>query len=293
MKLSESLKSLLLSYARLFGGIPYRHLWTDFIKYYIQPSSIVVDVGGGKGEFANYLGPKLKWIFILDKEGTSRMEADSSLFTGSLALAYKNRQYQNIIPVKGDAIAMPFADNSLDLIVCCDLIEHLDNKEKNLFFKECRRTLKAGGIFFMSTPNADYIKTHSFWFPGLLRRLIPKRWMWKLPSIMRGPWLEQSVEDWETKIGHYDRGCELNRILLTSEGEGFERLNHRFFNTPLTFFWLQLMFTLPFFYLLFIPVVRLFYLIESWSNISKRDGATFMIIFRKSMNSSINVLKNA
>ena len=53
--------------------------------------------------------------------------------------------------ILSDAEALPFADNSFDVIVSLETIEHLRDTDK--FLLECRRVLRKEGIFICSTPN--------------------------------------------------------------------------------------------------------------------------------------------
>lgn len=46
---------------------------------------------------------------------------------------------------------LPFADNSLDVILASEVIEHLS--QDKLFLKEVRRTLAPGGVLLLTTPN--------------------------------------------------------------------------------------------------------------------------------------------
>ncbi len=48
----------------------------------------------------------------------------------------------------------PAADHSFDVILCCELIEHLVNTE--FFIKELHRILKPGGKIILTTPNLFY-----------------------------------------------------------------------------------------------------------------------------------------
>ena len=52
--------------------------------------------------------------------------------------------------MKGSAYELPFKDNSFDLIVCSEVLEHLH--EYNDAIKEMKRVLKPGGKFFASVP---------------------------------------------------------------------------------------------------------------------------------------------
>jgi SAM-dependent methyltransferase len=47
----------------------------------------------------------------------------------------------------------PFADASLDLVICCEMIEHLAFDPAHIF-TEANRVLRLGGWFLVSTPNA-------------------------------------------------------------------------------------------------------------------------------------------
>ncbi|RTL25570.1 MAG: SAM-dependent methyltransferase [Burkholderiales bacterium] len=55
-----------------------------------------------------------------------------------------------------DLEALPFADNSLDLIICNHILEHVHHPDKAL--SEIHRALKPGGIVIAQTPYAPYLK---------------------------------------------------------------------------------------------------------------------------------------
>ncbi|WP_147407790.1 class I SAM-dependent methyltransferase [Rhodopseudomonas palustris] len=50
--------------------------------------------------------------------------------------------------------AWPYPDQNFDLIVCCEMLEHLAMDPMNVF-AEANRVLRPGGRFFVSTPNAS------------------------------------------------------------------------------------------------------------------------------------------
>lgn len=64
----------------------------------------------------------------------------------------------------GNISALPFRENSFDLITANMVVEHLDNPA--LQFREVNRVLKPGGIFVFHTPNAPGYSTR-------LARLLP------------------------------------------------------------------------------------------------------------------------
>jgi SAM-dependent methyltransferase len=53
----------------------------------------------------------------------------------------------------GDATALPFADNSADLYISLESIEHVENDDG--FVSEAFRVLKPGGMLICSTPNRE------------------------------------------------------------------------------------------------------------------------------------------
>lgn len=53
--------------------------------------------------------------------------------------------------VQGDAQKLPFADESFDLVVSCETIEHVPDVRSAL--REMRRVTRVGGRLFLTTPN--------------------------------------------------------------------------------------------------------------------------------------------
>lgn len=273
------MNKLLRSYVKFWGGTPFWKVWTDYLDSQIMSGSIIADIGGGAGKLAHHLAPKARYFFILDKEETSRYGADNVQYTGSLARVLKNRRYSNIMPVKGDALLLPFTSKSLDVIISAELLEHLQDEDKSAFFKECHRVLKPDGTLIISTPNADYFEGHTFWLPEIARQLIPQRLRSRLPDLLRGAWLEKTIDEWEEKAGHYDHGCRLNTLRSMAHAKGFQEAKQKFLHTGLTSVWLQLMFTFPLLYLIAIPLIRFFYFLESRSHL--KNGIGLMISFSR------------
>ena len=52
--------------------------------------------------------------------------------------------------LKGSAYSLPFPNNSFDLVICSEVLEHLH--EYNDAIKEIHRVLKPGGKFYASVP---------------------------------------------------------------------------------------------------------------------------------------------
>jgi ubiquinone/menaquinone biosynthesis C-methylase UbiE len=71
-----------------------------------------------------------------------------------LALAQKRlaeQQSEGVELVACAAEALPFPDESFDLVAASDVIEHVDEPER--FLAECARVLRPCGLLFLATPN--------------------------------------------------------------------------------------------------------------------------------------------
>ncbi len=100
----------------------------------------VLDIACGNGYGSRYL---------INKGAKKVVGGDNS----EEAIEYARHHYQKdgLHFLRLDAQEMLFRDNSFDVAVSLETIEHLERYED--FLKECRRVLKDDGIFICSTPN--------------------------------------------------------------------------------------------------------------------------------------------
>ncbi len=72
------------------------------------------------------------------------------------AIGYAQSRYAraNVRYIVADAAAIGLADESVDMVVSFETIEHLAIEVIEPFLRELRRVLKPGGDVFISTPNA-------------------------------------------------------------------------------------------------------------------------------------------
>lgn len=103
-----------------------------------QPQSdwIALDVATGAGHTAAAFAPHVASVIASDI--THEMLAESAKLA-------KTRNLTNMITAKGAADALPFADNSFDLVSCRLAAHHFPSLEA--FVDEVRRVLKPGGRF--------------------------------------------------------------------------------------------------------------------------------------------------
>ena len=118
----------------------------NLTKYSLNESGTMLDVGCGEGRhifgiMQNY--PEMKCIG-LDMDDDSLVKAEEGYeFFESISNA--GAEF-----LKGSAYSLPFQNNSLDLIVCSEVLEHLH--DYNDAVKEIHRVLKPGGKFYASVP---------------------------------------------------------------------------------------------------------------------------------------------
>lgn len=100
----------------------------------------VLDVGCGIGGSSLYLAEK----FGASATGITLSPVQANRATDRARSTNLNAQFQ-----VADALNMPFADNSFDLVWSLESGEHMPDKVK--FLQECHRVLKPGGTFIMAT----------------------------------------------------------------------------------------------------------------------------------------------
>ena len=118
----------------------------NFNKFDLDQDGLMLDVGCGEGRhifgvMQNY--PDIKCIGLdMDKDSLNKAEEGYEYFE-SISNA-------GVDFLKGSAYSLPFPNNSFDLIVCSEVLEHLH--EYNDAVIEINRVLKSGGKFYASVP---------------------------------------------------------------------------------------------------------------------------------------------
>ena len=115
----------------------------DFFLPKLAKNATVVEIGSGRGEFANEVRARgLRYIGV---EPSSQLCAKLSM--------------QGFSVIKDVVPSLPIKDGAVDLIHSYDLVEHLsDYREVMRFFAESHRVLKRGGFLSVIAPNYETIK---------------------------------------------------------------------------------------------------------------------------------------
>lgn len=113
----------------------------------VSKNSSIVDIGCGEGLI-------VKEFY---KKGYTIRGIDNS---------YKSKYVE-----RGNITSLLLHDNSVNVIICLDVLEHLSFEEQGLAVKEFLRVLKPGGKVILSVPNLAHIASRiSFLFFGNLLR---------------------------------------------------------------------------------------------------------------------------
>ena len=118
----------------------YKNNWDDLmfrnaVLKNINKDSIVLDIGAGAGIVKEMnFSDIAKEVHGVDPD--ERVVNNPNLTKGYIGTA-ENMDY--------------FADNTFDLIICDNVLEHISDKEA--FLKEVKRVLKPGCLFMAKTPN--------------------------------------------------------------------------------------------------------------------------------------------
>lgn len=74
-----------------------------------------------------------------------------------LELARKNLASPKIEFVTGNALQIPFPNQSFNTVICWEVLEHLPKNTEIKLFAEVNRVLKDGGLFYLSSPYDHFI----------------------------------------------------------------------------------------------------------------------------------------
>lgn len=143
------------------GGIPKAITDYDYPKVkgrlldWLKPKNgdLILDVGTGSGYFIFEMMGKYPYV------RTQFVGLDVSReHVRWLAYRRKKENRRNILAVVGDAIRLPFKDNTFDIVTCTEMLEHIYDPKKAI--DEIARVLKRRGRALFSTPSK---LAWSFW----------------------------------------------------------------------------------------------------------------------------------
>lgn len=101
----------------------------------------LLDVGSGGGFLAEVFARMDCRVTGIDLSEESARAADVHAKSNGLKIRYQ----------AGAGTALPYADDSFDVVACCDVLEHIPDWEQAI--AEFARVLKPGGLFLFDTIN--------------------------------------------------------------------------------------------------------------------------------------------
>lgn len=143
-----------------------RRMRRFYERFWVERSEKLRHASAVRSKVALELVPPMSGGKVLDVgcgEGTmlcevARKANGASLFGFDISeLAARKAAEKGLPAMVADAEAgLPFKDNSFDLVICSEVLEHLFDPERAL--EEIRRVLKPTGRLIVSVPNMGYIR---------------------------------------------------------------------------------------------------------------------------------------
>ncbi len=118
----------------------------DFNRININPEGIMLDLGCGEGRHIFGIMEKFPHLKCIGLD--PHIESLDKAFEGLKFLESISNTKTNFL--SGSAYSLPFSDDSFDLVVCSEVLEHLHDYKDAI--KEINRVLKPGGQFLASVP---------------------------------------------------------------------------------------------------------------------------------------------
>jgi SAM-dependent methyltransferase len=146
------------------GGLIYaEHLTRYRSALPVVSGLIALDIACGSGYGTQVLATEAQHVYGVD------VSAD--------AVAYARAHFDapNVEFLVGDAVSIPLPDDSVDVVVTFETIEHIEDHLG--FVKEMKRVLKPGGVALVSTPNdlefaeGNHFHLHEFEYNELMELL--------------------------------------------------------------------------------------------------------------------------
>ena len=111
-------------------------LCSDFFQSYIDPQSVLLDLGCGWGEFSNNILARKKYAMDMNPDAADRLNTDVELILQDCSEPW------------------PLESGSLDVVFTSNFLEHLPHKSSvERTMAEVKRCLKPGGTFIALGPN--------------------------------------------------------------------------------------------------------------------------------------------
>jgi SAM-dependent methyltransferase len=123
-------------------------LTVDFGLLPVQPGTRLLDLGCGAGRHAFEAGRRGASVVALDSDGTEL--ARVAAVAAAMAEAGELPDGAFVGMAAGDATAMPFPDDSFDVVIAAEVLEHIRGDQHAM--NEIARVLRPGGMAAVTVP---------------------------------------------------------------------------------------------------------------------------------------------
>lgn len=130
-----------------------RYMWLELVLSALEPGGILLDAGAGEQLNRKYCG-HLKYI-----------SQDFCQYNGGPAFGtgLQNEKWDtSAIDIVSDITAIPLAANSIDYVLCSEVIEHLPDPIAAI--KEFVRLLRPGGLLIITAPFASVVHQAPYFY---------------------------------------------------------------------------------------------------------------------------------
>lgn len=156
----------------------------------IQNPKNILDVGCASGWFLDQISkefPKAKCVGI-------------DIYKN--AIVYGRKKYKHLNLVYGDGHRLPFKSNSFDVVICTEVLEHVENPD--IVISQIRRVLKKNGVGVVEMDSGNLLfKTIWFWWT----------------NIKKGIWQDAHIQSFN-----------LNKLENVLKRNGLKIINKKIFN---------------------------------------------------------------
>lgn len=158
-----------------------------------------LDCGCGFGKWAGIMRTHLPWM-------ANAYIVGLDIFRGSLKFCKKYGAYDDL--VLGDIKHLPFIDNSIDVIVACEVIEHIEKEAGFEFLVELERI--SDGRVLVSTPNGSWPENPVMYKDGSVNLYEQHRSAWNVSDFSRRGYTVRAIG---LKLGRESSGRLMGQVM--------------------------------------------------------------------------------
>ena len=203
-----------------------------------KPGTKVLDVGGGKGRISTLLSNlELECVNIdcLFQDKDALNVVGKPLIP--LLEAYNEEKGVSVVARDAYEDGIPFPDDTFDLVIFSEVIEHLPNSPKPLL-SEMSRVLRNGGWLILTTPNLVSFEKRILTLCGLSTRSPIKSFYemegYPIGTIYRGHNREYTLQEVEYMLSQANFTIESRQRIDFSPPKGLGRLFQEIFSDMFT-----------------------------------------------------------